>query len=238
MLEIKNITTCYGRIEGVRNVSMEISQGETVALLGSNGAGKTTVLKTIAGLLSPVTGQVKYMGETISGIGADRVIRKNICYIPEGRGIFAGMTIMENLEMGAYLRRDRKGIAHDMEQMFTYFPILKERSKQFGGTLSGGEQQMLAIARGLMTKPNLLMLDEPSLGLAPLVIHQIAEIITRLGSDGMTILLVEQNANLALKLSRRAYVLEKGSITLSGDSEKLLADDHIKEAYLGGSENC
>ena len=236
MLEVKDVTTCYGSIEGVSHVALEVSEGEIVALLGSNGAGKTTTLQTIAGLLRPVSGEVIFMGEDISGLPAEAVVRKGISYVPEGRGVFPEMTTMENIELGAYTQRDRKTTARYMKLVFAYFPILEKRKTQIAGTLSGGEQQMLAIGRGLMSRPKLILLDEPSLGLAPLVIRDIAGIITKLQADGTTLLLVEQNAYLALRLSSRAYVLEKGRIVLHGDSKDLLNNEHVKEAYLGGGE--
>lgn len=236
MLEVKDVTTCYGNIEGVSHVALEVSEGEIVALLGSNGAGKTTTLQTIAGLLRPVSGEVIFMGENIHGLPAEAVVRKGISYVPEGRGVFPDMTTMENIELGAYTQRDRKTTAQYMKLVFDYFPILEKRKTQIAGTLSGGEQQMLAIGRGLMSRPKLILLDEPSLGLAPLVIRDIAGIITKLQADGTTLLLVEQNAYLALRLSSRAYVLEKGRIVLHGDSKDLLNNEQVKEAYLGGGE--
>jgi branched-chain amino acid transport system ATP-binding protein len=233
LLELENVTVAYGRIEALHGISLRIDEGEVVALIGANGAGKTTTLRTITGLLDPVAGRVTYEGEQINGVPTHKLVSKGIAMSPEGRGVFANLSVRENLEMGAYIRKDKKGIADDMERGFELFPRLKEREAQKAGTLSGGEQQMLAMARALMSKPRLLLLDEPSLGLAPLVVHTIFQAIERIRNEGATILLVEQNANAALHHSDRAYVLETGRIVMEGDSKQLAEDPRVKEAYLG-----
>jgi branched-chain amino acid transport system ATP-binding protein len=233
MLVLDNVSVNYGAIEALDGISLEIGRGEVVTLIGANGAGKTTTLRTVTGLLAPKTGRVVYEGETLNGRPAHRLVSLGIAMSPEGRGVFANLTVRENLEMGAYIRRDKKAIAGDMERGFRLFPRLRERERQKAGTLSGGEQQMLAMARALMSRPRLLLLDEPSLGLAPLVVHTIFEAIDEIRAEGTTILLVEQNANAALHHSDRAYVLETGRIVMEGDSKTLAADPRVKEAYLG-----
>ncbi len=233
MLTLENVSVNYGAIEALTDISMTINQGEVVTLIGANGAGKTTTLRTITGLLEPKNGRVMYEGKEISGMATHKLLPMGIAMSPEGRGVFANLTVRENLEMGAYIRKDKKGIADDMERGFTLFPRLKEREKQKAGTLSGGEQQMVAMARAMMSRPRLLLLDEPSLGLAPLLVHTIFEAIDNIRSEGTTILLVEQNANAALHHSDRAYVLETGRIVMEGDSKQLAADPRVKEAYLG-----
>jgi branched-chain amino acid transport system ATP-binding protein len=233
MLILDNVSVNYGAIEALRGISMRVEQGEVVTLIGANGAGKTTTLRTITGLLSPREGTVTFEGEDISGTATHKLVARGISMSPEGRGVFANLTVRENLQMGAYLQKKKKDIADDMERCFTMFPRLKERETQKAGTLSGGEQQMLAMGRALMSRPRLLLLDEPSLGLAPLVVHTIFEAIDDIRSKGTTILLVEQNAHAALHHSDRAYVLETGGITMEGLSKDLANDPRIKEAYLG-----
>lgn len=233
MLTLDNVSVNYGAIEALTGISMHVEAGEVVTLIGANGAGKTTTLRTITGLLSPRAGKITFEGEDISGRATHKLVAKGISMSPEGRGVFANLSVRENLHMGAYLKRDKRAIAADMERAFVMFPRLKERESQKAGTLSGGEQQMLAIGRALMSQPRLLLLDEPSLGLAPLVVHTIFEAIDEIKSKGTTILLVEQNAHAALKHSDRAYVLETGRIVMEGPSAELAADPRIKEAYLG-----
>jgi branched-chain amino acid transport system ATP-binding protein len=233
MLTLENVSVNYGAIEALTGINLHVEQGEVVTLIGANGAGKTTTLRTITGLLDPKEGRIMYEGKQISGTATHKLVPMGIAMSPEGRGVFANLTVRENLEMGAYIRRDKKGIADDMERGFTMFPRLKEREQQKAGTLSGGEQQMLAMARALMSRPRLLLLDEPSLGLAPLVVHTIFEAIDEIRGEGTTILLVEQNANAALHHSDRAYVLETGRIVMEGDSKQLAEDPRVKEAYLG-----
>jgi branched-chain amino acid transport system ATP-binding protein len=233
MLVLDNVSVNYGAIEALRGVSMHVEKGEVVTLIGANGAGKTTTLRTITGLLEPREGRVTFEGEDISGKATHKLVARGISMSPEGRGVFANLTVRENLQMGAYLQKNRAEIAAGMKKVFEMFPRLKERESQKAGTLSGGEQQMLAMGRALMSKPRLLLLDEPSLGLAPLVVHTIFEAIEEIRSKGTTILLVEQNAHAALHHSDRAYVLETGSITMQGPSKDLANDPGIKEAYLG-----
>jgi branched-chain amino acid transport system ATP-binding protein len=233
MLTIENISVSYGAIEALTGVSMHVEKGEVVTLIGANGAGKTTTLRTITGLLEPSEGRIMFEGEEISGMATHKLVARGISMSPEGRGVFANLSVRENLQMGAYLKKNKAEIAEDMERAFRMFPRLKEREAQKAGTLSGGEQQMLAMGRALMSRPRLLLLDEPSLGLAPLVVHTIFEAIDEIRSKGTTILLVEQNAHAALKHSDRAYVLETGTIVMEGPSAELAADPRIKEAYLG-----
>lgn len=233
MLVLENVSVSYGAIEALTDINLTVNQGEVVTLIGANGAGKTTTLRTITSLLEPKEGRVMFEGKEISGVAAHKLLPMGIAMSPEGRGVFANLSVRENLEMGAYIRNDKKGIADDMERGFTMFPRLKEREQQKAGTLSGGEQQMLAMARALMSRPRLLLLDEPSLGLAPIVVHTIFEAIDSIRAEGTTILLVEQNAYAALQHSDRAYVLETGSIVMEGNSKELAADPRVKEAYLG-----
>lgn len=233
MLTLENVSVSYGAIEALTDINLHVEQGEVVTLIGANGAGKTTTLRTITGLLEPREGRVMYEGRQISGMPAHKLVPMGIAMSPEGRGVFANLTVRENLEMGAFIRKDKKGISDDMERGFTLFPRLKEREQQKAGTLSGGEQQMLAMARALMSRPRLLLLDEPSLGLAPLVVHAIFEAIDEIKSEGTTILLVEQNANAALHHSDRAYVLETGNIVMQGVSKDIAEDPKVREAYLG-----
>ncbi|TDB71532.1 ABC transporter ATP-binding protein [Micromonospora sp. KC723] len=233
LLEIENLTLAYGRIEALHSVDLHVDEGEIVALIGANGAGKTTTMRGISGLLPVAGGKIRFNGEDITNLRADLRVVRGICQAPEGRGIFPGMTVLENLDMGAYTRRDSAGIAADLERVLELFPRLRERRKQPGGTLSGGEQQMLAVGRALMSRPRLLLLDEPSMGLAPMVIQQIFDIITEINQQGTTILLVEQNAQQALSRAHRGYVLETGRIVKEGSGQELLHDPAVKEAYLG-----
>lgn len=233
MLILENVSVNYGAIEALTDINLQVNQGEVVTLIGANGAGKTTTLRTITSLLEPRQGRVMFEGKEISGVAAHKLLPMGIAMSPEGRGVFANLSVRENLEMGAFIRNDKKGIADDMEKGFAMFPRLKEREQQKAGTLSGGEQQMLAMARALMSRPRLLLLDEPSLGLAPIVVHTIFEAIDNIRAEGTTILLVEQNANAALHHSDRAYVMETGRIVMEGDSRALAADPRVKEAYLG-----
>lgn len=233
MLTLENISVSYGAIEALKDISMHVEKGEVVTLIGANGAGKTTTLRTITGLLNPKRGRILFEGNDIASKPTHKLVARGISMSPEGRGVFANLTVRENLGMGAYLQSDKRLIAADMEKVFTMFPRLKEREAQKAGTLSGGEQQMLAMGRALMSRPRMLLLDEPSLGLAPLVVHTIFEAIEGIRSEGTTILLVEQNAHAALKHSDRAYVLETGRIIMEGPSGDLAADPRIKEAYLG-----
>lgn len=235
MLTVTDVRTHYGKIEALKGITVEVHEGEIVTLIGANGAGKSTTLKTISGQLRPTTGTIEFVGEQIAGVPAHKVSSKGIVQVPEGRRIFSRMTVLENLEMGAYLRNEKDEIKADLDHVFELFPRLKERISQKGGTLSGGEQQMLAMGRGLMAKPRLLMLDEPSMGLAPVVVETIFEIIEKLNNDGITILLVEQNANLALSIATRGYVLETGEIKLTGTGKELLANEDVRKAYLGES---
>ena len=234
MLRAEDINVYYGNIQALKGISFHIDEGEIVTLIGANGAGKSTLLKTISGLLKPKQGQIIYQGKPIGGKAAQVIVKQGISHVPEGRRVFANMTVEENLQLGAYLRRDRVGIKEDMDKVFDLFPRLNERLKQQAGTLSGGEQQMLAMGRALMAKPKLLLLDEPSMGLAPLLVKTIFRIIEEINAAGTTILLVEQNANLALSIANRAYVVETGKIVLSGTPDELTSSEKVKMAYLGG----
>ena len=234
MLEMKDVNVFYGNIHAIQDVNLSVNQGEIVTLIGANGAGKSTTLRTISGLLRPKSGEIFFEGQPIGGQPVQNIVKAGISQVPEGRRIFANMTVLENLELGAYTRSDKDGIAADMEVVFGRFPRLKERLQQEAGTLSGGEQQMLAMGRALMSRPKLLLLDEPSMGLAPILIKEIFSIISDINATGTTILLVEQNANMALKVAHRAYVLETGRITLSGDADELASSEAIRKAYLGG----
>jgi len=234
MLRLRNINSFYGNIQVLKNVNIEISRGEIIALIGANGAGKTTTLMTISGLVPSRSGEITFMGKTIHNMRPDRIVLLGISQVPEGRRIFSYLTVLENLDMGAFLRTDKKNIKKDMEYIFDLFPILGQRRNQVGGTLSGGEQQMLAISRAMMARPALLLLDEPSLGLAPLMVRQIFEIIKKINIENQTtVFLVEQNANLALKAAHRGYVMENGRITLSDSAENLLSNENVRKAYLG-----
>jgi branched-chain amino acid transport system ATP-binding protein len=234
MLEVHDLNVYYGAIHALKGISFHLDKGEIVALIGANGAGKSTTLSTISGLLRARSGSVLFQGEDITLSNAEQTMRKGMVHVPEGRKIFATLTVLENLEMGAYSIRDRSVIQRNMESGFTRFPRLAERRNQLGGTLSGGEQQMLAIARGLMSNPTLLLLDEPSMGLSPILVEQIFEIIRDINQQGTSILLVEQNAQMALAIADRGYVLETGSIVLEGDAQEMLHDPMVIEAYLGG----
>ncbi len=234
MLKINDIDVYYGNIQALRGISLEVNEGEIVTLIGANGAGKSTLLKTISGLLKPKKGSIEYLGASIAGKPAQAIVKAGISHVPEGRRVFSNMTVEENLELGAYLRKDRDGIKKDMEHVYELFPRLFERRKQLSGTLSGGEQQMLAMGRALMSKPKLIILDEPSMGLAPLMVKNIFNIIEMVNKEGVTVLLVEQNANMALSVAHRAYVLETGSIVLSGTAKELQESEEVKAAYLGG----
>jgi branched-chain amino acid transport system ATP-binding protein len=234
MLEVKNIQTYYGNIQAIKGISLEISEGEIITLIGANGAGKTTTLMSISGIVPPKSGDILFMGEPLQELSPNQIVALGISQVPEGRRIFPYLTVMENLDMGAFLRNDTDEIQKDLEYIFDLFPILAERRNQSGGTLSGGEQQMLAVARALMARPRLLLLDEPSLGLAPLIVKQIFKIIRKINQENKTtIFLVEQNANLALQVAHRGYVMENGRITLSDTSQNLLANEDVKKAYLG-----
>jgi len=234
MLEIKNLNVHYGVIHALKDASLTVNKGEIVTLIGANGAGKTTTLRTISGLNKASGGKVLLEGKDITNVPAPKRVEMNLSQVPEGRRIFPAMTIVENLEMGAYLRKDKASIKRDMEHVYELFPILGKRKKQLAGTLSGGEQQMLAMGRALMSKPKILLLDEPSMGLAPLLVREIFEIIKSINAEGTTILLVEQNAKMALSIAHRAYVIETGAIVMSGTGEELAKSDEIRKAYLGG----
>ena len=234
MLEVKNLSVHYGMIQAVRNVDFTVNEGEIVSLIGANGAGKSTILKTLSGLIHPSEGEIVYLGENIASTSAKKIVEKGFVQVPEGRHVFPGLTVKENLELGAFLRKDKEEIQKDMEAVFERFPILKERKDQDAQTLSGGEQQMLAMGRALMSRPKLLLLDEPSMGLAPIFIREIFKIIQEIQKTGTTVLLIEQNAKMALSISNRAYVLETGSVVLSGTGQELLESDEIQKAYLGG----
>ena len=234
MLEIKNIDVHYGVIHVLKGISFKVNDGEIVTLIGANGAGKTTTLRTISGLKKPTNGTILLDGEDITAVSAQERVKRGISHVPEGRRIFPDMTVLENLELGAYLRKDKEEIAKDLKMVYERFPILSDRKKQLAGTLSGGEQQMLAIGRALMSRPKILFLDEPSMGLAPFLVQEIFNIIKDINKAGTTILLVEQNASMALQIANRAYVLETGSIVLSGTAAELMQSDDIKKAYLGG----
>ncbi|MEQ1915582.1 MAG: ABC transporter ATP-binding protein [Gallionella sp.] len=234
ILKIRDLHISYGGIRAVKGITLDIAPGELVALIGSNGAGKTTTLKMLAGLLKPVSGSVDYDGQSLLDLPAHQRVERGIALVPEGRGIFARLSIAENLLMGAYCRHDKAEIASDLQRMYELFPRLYERKEQLAGTLSGGEQQMVAMARALMSRPRILMLDEPSMGLAPLMVQKIFQTISEISAQGMSILLVEQNAKLALKVASRGYVMESGKITLTDDADSLLASDAIQHAYLGG----
>ncbi|MCL2332825.1 MAG: ABC transporter ATP-binding protein [Actinomycetia bacterium] len=233
LLKVENLHTHYGKIEALRGIEFAVNEGELVTVIGANGAGKTTTLRTISGLLTPVKGKILFMGEDIAGMPPSKVTARHVIQVPEGRRIFPVMTVRENLEMGAYLRKDTAGIKEDFDWVMSLFPRLEERLAQKGGTLSGGEQQMLAMARALMSQPKLLMLDEPSMGLAPVVVEIIFSIIKKLHDEGVTILLIEQNANLALAIADFGFVLETGTVKLQGTGAELMANEDVRKAYLG-----
>lgn len=232
MLDVRDLNVYYGAIHALQGVSLQVQEGEIVSLIGANGAGKTTILKTISGLLRPRSGSIQFLGKEIAGHPAQEIVKAGISQCPEGRRVFANMTVLENLQLGAYLRKDKE-VAADFERVFERFPRLRERRKQLAGTLSGGEQQMLAMGRALMARPKLLLLDEPSMGLSPLLVQEIFRMIREINANGTTVLLVEQNANQALKIAHRAYVLETGRIVLSGAAQELAAAEEVKKAYLG-----
>lgn len=234
MLKVDKIDVFYGNIHALKEVSLDVRQGEIVTLIGANGAGKSTLLKALSGLLKPKQGKIEYLGQSITDMQAQAIVQNGISHVPEGRRVFANMSVEENLELGAYLRRDKAGIRQDMQKVYERFPRLLERRTQMSGTLSGGEQQMLAMGRALMARPKLLLLDEPSMGLAPLLVKTIFQIIEEINQDGTTILLVEQNANMALSIAHRAYVIETGRVVLSGSAAELQASEEVKMAYLGG----
>lgn len=234
MLRVEDINVYYGKIHAIKDLSFKVNEGEIVTLIGANGAGKTTILKTISKILTPTSGIIKFKDENIANIPAHQIIDTGMAHVPEGRRVFSKMTVLENLQMGAYIRKDEREIKEDLEMVFSRFPRLKERSKQTSGTLSGGEQQMLAIGRALMSRPKLILMDEPSMGLAPILVDEIFDIITSINKTGTTILLVEQNANRALQIAHRGYVLETGKIMIEGTAKELLENEKVKEAYLGG----
>jgi branched-chain amino acid transport system ATP-binding protein len=234
LLKVQDIETYYGSAQALKGVSLKVEEGELISILGANGAGKTTLLRTISGLIEPKRGTIEFEGQRIDRLGAEEIVRLGVSHCPEGRKLFPQMTVYKNLLLGAYVRKaDQPGIRQTMEEIFSLFPVLKDRQEQLAGTLSGGEQQMLVISRGLMSRPKLLMLDEPSLGIAPLLVARIFEIIKDINQRGMTILLVEQNAAVALNIARHGYVLETGEIVLSGGAQELLQEEKVREAYLG-----
>ncbi len=233
VLELRDVDVLYGRVQALRGISLTVGEGEIVALIGSNGAGKTTTLRTISGLVRPAKGEVLLRGQPIQGMGAEAIARLGVGHAPEGRRLFSRMTVRENLDMGAYSRRDRAGIRDDFERVYALFPRVKERSSQLAGSLSGGEQQMVAIGRALMARPTVLLLDEPSLGLAPIVVDSVFEVIREINQGGTTVLLIEQNALLALNTARRGYVLETGEVAIEGPSQELLHSPDVQRAYLG-----
>ena len=233
LLKITGLQVAYGGIKAVKGVDLHVNEGELVTLIGSNGAGKTTTMKAITGTLPPASGDIEYLGKSIKGKGAWDLVKDGLAMVPEGRGVFSRMTIIENLQMGAYIRNDTAEIAADMEKMFTIFPRLRERKDQLAGTMSGGEQQMLAMGRALMSRPKVLLLDEPSMGLSPIMVDKIFEVVRDVAAQGVTILLVEQNASRALSIADRGYVMESGIVTMNGDAKELLNDPRVRAAYLG-----
>ncbi|RKP56803.1 ABC transporter ATP-binding protein [Pararobbsia silviterrae] len=233
MLSISGLKVAYGGIQAVKGVNLEVREGELVTLIGANGAGKTTTMKAITGIKPISGGDIVYRGESIKGVPPHELLKRGLAMVPEGRGIFARMTILENMQMGAYLRNDSDGIQKDVERMFGFFPRLKERASQLAGTLSGGEQQMLAMARAIISRPKLLLLDEPSMGLSPIMVEKIFEVVREISKEGLTVLLVEQNAKLALQAATRGYVMDSGTITMSGEAKQMLDDPKVRAAYLG-----
>ncbi len=234
MLEVKDLKVAYGSILALKGINFEVKKGEIISLIGANGAGKTTTLHSISNLIKKQSGSVTFKGEDITNLPADKIVKAGLIHVPEGRRVFSNLTVKENLEMGAFLRKDKAGIKSDLEHVYELFPRLRERVKQLAGTLSGGEQQMLAMGRGLMSKPELLLLDEPSMGLAPILVDEIFDIIQKINSEGTTILLVEQNAFKAMSIANRVYILETGEVSASGDSQTMIHDEAVKKAYLGG----
>lgn len=233
MLKVEGLNVNYDKVQVLRGVSVEVHEGEIVTLIGSNGAGKTTLLRTISGIKKSQSGTIEFLGERIEKLESHKIVEKGIAHVPEGRQVFSDMSVRENLEMGAYRRKDKENIKKDLEEVYELFPRLREREKQLAGTMSGGEQQMLAIGRAMMSKPKLFIFDEPSLGIAPIIVQEIAQLIVKLNESGATVLLVEQNANLALKISHRAYIMETGKIGLEGQSQALLNDERVSNIYLG-----
>jgi len=233
MLQVKGLKVSYGGIQAVKGVDLEVREGELVTLIGANGAGKTTTMKAITGIKGWAGGDIVYQGESIKGVPSYELLKRGLAMVPEGRGIFSRMTILENMQMGAYLRDDTDEIQKDVERMFGFFPRLKERAAQLAGTLSGGEQQMLAMARAIISRPKLLLLDEPSMGLSPIMVEKIFEVVREIAKEGLTVLLVEQNARLALKAATRGYVMDSGLVTMSGDAKDMLDDPKVRAAYLG-----
>ncbi len=234
-LQVNTISVRYGKAEALRNISMRAEEGEIVSLIGSNGAGKTTTLKSISGLVPYYGGEIFFKGKRLNGIAPHEIVRMGIAHVPEGRRVFSSMTVMENLELGAYLRDDRASVARDLDRIYASFPVLRDRARQKAGSLSGGEQQMLAIARALMTSPTVLLLDEPSLGLSPKLVREVGRIVSTINQQGVTIVLIEQNARMALRLSHRAYILELGRIILEGNAKELITDEKVRKAYLGSA---
>ncbi|PLZ01221.1 ABC transporter ATP-binding protein [Burkholderia sp. WAC0059] len=233
MLKIKGLQVNYGGIQAVKGVDLDVAQGELVTLIGANGAGKTTTMKAITGLKAYSAGDIEFLGQSIKGVPPHELLKRGLAMVPEGRGIFARMSIIENMQMGAYLRKDKDGIKNDVERMFGFFPRLKERSTQLAGTLSGGEQQMLAMSRAIISKPKLLLLDEPSMGLSPIMVEKIFEVVREISKEGITVLLVEQNARLALQAANRGYVMDSGLVTMEGNAKDMLDDPKVRAAYLG-----
>lgn len=234
MLKVNDLQVYYGAIHAIKGITFDVNEGEIVSLIGANGAGKTTTLHAVSGLLKPTSGEVSFLSSKIDNLSADKIVRKGIAHVPEGRRVFSQLSVQENLELGSFLVKDKNFIKNEYERVLTLFPRLKERLKQMAGTLSGGEQQMLAIGRSLMSNPKMLLMDEPSMGLAPILVKEIFEIIKECNKQGMTILLVEQNAKMALNISHRAYVLETGRVVISDDAKNLLGNEEVKKAYLGG----
>ena len=236
MLELQSVESYYGNIQALKGISLEVPAGSIVAILGANGAGKSTTLRTISGLIQPASGQILFQGDAIHRAPPHRIVRQGICQVPEGRDIFMGLTVQENLKMGAFTRKESQEIERNLERIYASFPILRDRIRQQAGTLSGGEQQMLAIARGLMSRPKLMLLDEPSLGLAPLMVEEIFRIIEEINKEGVTILLVEQNANMALQTAQYGYVMETGTVALHDKAENLIQNDYVRRVYLGADQ--
>ncbi|QJX64432.1 ABC transporter ATP-binding protein [Niallia circulans] len=234
MLHIKDLNVYYGNIQALKGVTLDIKEGEIVTLIGANGAGKSTLLKTLSGLIKPKKGSIEYLGKSIAGKPAQSIVKAGMSHVPEGRRVFSNMTVEENLELGAFLRKDKQEIQKNLQKVYEIFPRLFERKKQLAGTLSGGEQQMLAMGRAIMAKPKLLLLDEPSMGLAPIIVRTIFQVIQEIKEEGTTVLLVEQNAHMALSIAHRGYVIETGKVVLSGSAQELQESDELKQAYLGG----